>query len=587
MAKTETKSRFDLRSTEFRLTLILFLVLWIYLIIRANTVFYIFDEIFTKWNYIVRWNPFPNQGIIDANNHFLLSLLGGFFTRLFSSDAMLVVRLGSVLAFPVYFWSIYGLKKHFRQKWNFYAFLIVLTTTSFLIEFFAMARGYGLALAFLMLALQQMLSYFHSDRKRALIGSLLGWLLAVYASLTLLPIALIAIFYLLIFTLKRKFYLGILPISIAIIPFYYFITYSFALKDLGKLYYGGSDGFFSVTVHSITKYLWFLHHNLLDIALVCIACFILFVTLKRFWERKNGFDPKLIFSFFLFIAIASILGQHWLLDVNYPADRTAIALIVFFFGGLFFALDLFSNTKWVGLISIGLSLVFFAFAMNFSHSMIWETEHLDQEIVKKIPLNVKGTPPTTAGRWNMENELTLELDLPFRVYQDYDNPHDTLADFVVMIPETKPDLAALYNVVHLDKISGQALLKRKKLLNRTKKEETNHRVLSAAEFQIMHKSDLNGPMLLRCSGKLDQMTEQKDIFIVFSSEDSLTKQQFTYEQISVIRNKKISKSGEIHFDFSYALNALDGANSYAALIWNQNLEELGGEIKLELYELHE
>ncbi len=580
-------STFNIRSTEFRLSFLLFIVLWVYLIIRANYVFYIFDEIFTKWNYMVHWNPFPNQGIVDANNHFLLSLVGGFFTRLFHSDSMFVIRLGSLLAFPVYFWSIFGLKNHFRQKWNFYAFLIALTTTSFLIEFFSMARGYGLALAFLMLALQQMMSYINSDRKRALIGSLFGWLLAVYASLTLLPIALIAIFYLCVYTLKRKFYFGVLPIAITIIPFYYLINYSFTLKDMGKLYYGGALGFFSNTVHSLTKYLWHLQNNWFDAILVLIACFILFVTLKRLWVNKNLFDPKLIFSFFLFIAIASILGQHWLLGVNYPEDRTAIYLIVFFFGGLFFALDEFSNSKWGGLISIGLSLIFFAFTMNFSHTMLFVTEHLDQEIVKNIPLRVNGTPPTIAGKWNMESELTRKLDLPFRVYQNFENPYDTLVDYVVVIPERRQDLVDLYDVIHLDKISGQALMKRKKFLNRSKITEVSHQIIDQAEFQTFYISTMKEPLVIRCTGKFEEMTKEKEIFIVFSSQDSLSGQQYTYEVVPMVRNKKINNAGELAFDFSYAMNALDGANSFAVYLWNQNREELHGKIKLEVYALDE
>ena len=53
----------------------------------------------------------------------------------------------------------------------------------------------------------------------------------------------------------------------------------------------------------------------------------------------------------------------------------------------------------------------------------------------------------------------------------------------------------------------------------------------------------------------------------------------------MIRNKKLTDSGEMSFDFSYALNAIKGANSYAAYIWNQNKEELGGRIKLEVYEI--
>ena len=587
MSRLNTKQSFNFRSAEFRFGLIVFSLLSAYLAVRSNSVFWIFDEIFTKWNYVVCWNPFPNQGVVDANNHFLLSLAGGFFTRLFQSDSMFVIRLGSLLAFPIYFWSIFGLRRFFRQKWNFWALLLMLTTTSFLIEFFSMARGYGLALAFLMLALQQMISYFDSNKKRALIISLFAWLLAVYASLTVLPIALIAICYLLVYVIKEKFYFGIFPITLVMVPFYFLVKYSFALKDLGKLYYGGSDGFFSSTVHSLTKYVW-LHQSIwMDVGLALISCLILFVSLKRFWREKNLFDPKLIFSIFLFVSIASILGQHFLLGVNYPEDRTAISIVVFFIGALCFALDEFSIKEWIGRWLIAIALIFFVITMNFSHTMLFAYEHIDQEIVKEIPSSVNGIPPTTAGRWNMENELTRELDLPFRVYQDNSQPHDTLVDYLIATPERHPDLMSLYEVVHLDDISGKALLKRKEFLKRTKRAETTTQIVPSAEFQNLHVSNLNGPVVLRCTGHLDQMEKERDLFIVFSSEDSISKQQYTYECVPMIRNKKINKSGVLEFDFSYAMNALNGANAFAAYVWNQNGEEILGEIKLEVYTIEE
>ena len=587
MSNIDTHRHFNFRSTEFRLTILLFLLLWVYLIVRAFTVFYIHDEIVTKWSYVVHWNPFPNQGDLDANNHFLLSFLAGSFTRLFNSDSMFLIRLGSVLAFPIYFWSIFRLKYLFEQKWNFYALLIVLTTSSFLIEYFALARGYGLGLAFLVFSLQQMICYFDSNSKKALIGSLIGWVLTIYASLTLLPITLIAVFFLLIYTVRKKFYFWIIPILLMIIPLGYFVEYSFTLKELGKLYYGGEEGFFYSTIHSLTQYIWLVKSTWVDIALVLLTGFILFVSVRRFWKTKNIFDPKLLFSIFLFVGVASILGQNWILGINYPEDRTAMSLIVFFFAALFFALDEI-KAKWgFAAASIGVSLTFFALTMNFTHSMHFVTEHLDEELVRNIPLSVNGTPPTTAGRWNMENDLTRDLNLPLRVYQENDADHDTLVDYMVFMLDRRPDLTNLYDIVHLDKISGQSLLKRKKFLKRTKTVEFNHQVISEVEFQNLHQSELSGPIIFRCSGKLKKMTEEKDIFIVFASEDSLTRQGYTYEAVPMIRNRKITDSGEMDFDFSYAMNSLNGANRFVAYIWNPKTEELEGEIKLEVYAIDE
>lgn len=572
-------------SMEFRVALLFFLFLWAYLIIRAFTVFYIHDEIVTKWCYVIRWNPLPNRGFIDANNHFLLSLIAGFFTRLFHSESMFVIRLGSLLAFPIYFWSIYRLKSFFQQKWNFYALFIGLTTAAFLIEFFALARGYGLALAFLVFSLQQMMVFFHTHKKRALLGSLIGWFLAVFASLTLVPFALVALFMLGVFVLKEKMYRWLLAILIALVPLYYFVLYLFELKSLGKLYYGGKDGFFSSTVHSITRYFWSSENSLLDAVLVILSALILYSCAKGLIKTRSIFDPKVLFHLFFIIAIGNIFGQHLLLGVNFPEDRTAIYLVVFFFGALLFSIDALTDKKGVGIVVASGSLLFFGANVNFTHSISFSYEHLDPQLVTLIPSSVKGTPPTTSGRLNMENEMTRTMNLPLRVYQENDNPWDTLVDYMVFNPDRRPELKNQYTILHRDNISGLALLKRKKSLSRTKVSRDKFQVVSEAEFQTLSSVPLQQPLLIRCSGTLSKLNDQTEIFIVISSEDTLSKQSRTYEAVPIVINTKIGEGGSVTFDFSYALNRVKGANRYNVYIWNLNRDVVEGQIILAVYTL--
>jgi hypothetical protein len=371
------------------------------------------------------------------------------------------------------------------------------------------------------------------------------------------------------------------------VPLAYFIEYSFTLKELGKLYYGGTEGFFANTVHSLTRYIWFTESIWTDLLITFSAGFILFVSIELFWRTKNLFDPKLLFPIFLFAGVASILIQHWFLDVNFPEDRTALYLVVFFFASLFLMFDEGNAYNGLKILISVLSLVLFLGTVNFSHSLQFNAEHIDEEVVRNIPLDVNGTPPTTAGRWNMENSLTRELGLPFRVYQNNDSDHDTLVDYMIYDPTRRPYLKNLYNIIHFDEISGQALLQRKKLLKRTKMLEVQHSIVSEAEFQNLRIAELEQPLILRCAGRLEQMTKEKEVFVVFSTEDSLSKQQFTYESVPMIRNAKVSEDGVLEFDFAYAMNLLKGANSYAAYVWNQYGEELQGEIKLEVYEIED
>ena len=98
------------------LVLLLFFSLWTFVIVRAVTVFYIHDEIVTKWAYMIDWNPFPYQGYIDANNQFLISLLGGFLFAFFSRMRCGLFVWPVSFGFSLYFFSIVGFRRYFNQS---------------------------------------------------------------------------------------------------------------------------------------------------------------------------------------------------------------------------------------------------------------------------------------------------------------------------------------------------------------------------------------------------------------------------------------------------------------------------------------
>ncbi|MFT5777082.1 MAG: hypothetical protein ACI837_000013 [Crocinitomicaceae bacterium] len=568
------------------LVISLFILLWAYLIIRAFTVFFVHDEIVTKWSFMVDWNPLPDQGFVDANNHFLLSFLGGLFMRIFNSDAMIVLRLAGLLAFPIYFWSIYGLRNLFTQKANFYGMLVGLVCVAFLIEYFGLARGYGLSFAFLMAALQQTTRYLQLNNKMALVGLLVAWILAVYANLTLIPFALIGVIIALSYTWMRGTRKWSIVILLAFIPISYLVNYSFELKALGKLYYGGNEGFFATTIHSITPYLWNVKHVVVDVLLTGVTILIGFVLLRTYSKTKNWFEPRTIFPLFFLLAVGNIFAQHWFLDINYPEDRTALYIVIFFVGALFFTLDSIWKHSWFAIVySLG-TVILFCVHFNFSHSTFYYGEHIDRKMVEMIPNEVKGTPPTTGGRWSMENEMNRTLDLPLRAFQEINSEADTLVDYMIYSVERWPGIHKWYRPLYTDKISGQTLFERKHFLNRTKTDESSVAIGGKNEFQVIHETGLKSAMMLRCSGTLKKMHRyNKDVYVVFTSKDTLTGAVHTYDALSFMQNMKASSTGEIHFDFTYAMKLMPGANLFSVYVWNKKSAELDGKLKLEVYSI--
>lgn len=568
---------------ESRVVWMLFLVLWTYIFLRAVFVFFVHDEIVTMWSYMIEWNPIPYHGYEDANNHFLNSFLGGLFMRLFHSDSLFVVRLANVLAFPIYFWSVNALRYYFSSRLAFYGLFTTLLFSPFLIEYFGLARGYGLSLAFLVLAFLQMMRYFDHKKATGLIGTVLAWLLAVYSNLTLLPFALLALVYLLLFQfIHNKYKWMALPI-LAFLPLLYLLKYTFHLKEMGKLYYGEASNFIETTVHSLTYYLWHTENYYLDGLLVALFVLILSVVMVRLVREKNLFAPTNVFSLFLVASIVAIFAQNWLLEVNFPEDRTGLYLVVFFFGGLFFTFD-YLRFPWASYPIILTTVLFLAGNTNLTHSIFWKHEHLDKELLTKIPDDVMGIPPSTSGRWTMEHELSRRMELPMRIFQNADLESDTLSDYVLSNLERRPDLGKYYHIIHKDPLSNQTLFERNVFLNRVESFEEIVPFNGNDEFMAVCTTEFSKPVFVVVEGIVNGLSMQEDGVLVFSSEDTVAHEHYAYQGISLVQNARL-KNGRVNFKVTYAMNKDENANKLSVYLWNNKRIKLEGELRVEIFEI--
>lgn len=568
---------------SFSLIVGLFVFLWAFLIVRANTVFYFHDEIVTKWAYMINWNPFPLMGYIDANNHFVNSLLGGLFVRLFESDAMWIVRLPNLLAFPLFFWSIYAMRKFFERRVNFLMLLITLTCTTFLVEYFGFARGYGMSMAFLVLAIQQTLAFKNDGRARYFIISLIAWVFAVYSNLTLAPFALAGMLFLAYIQWRKRSKILVIAVLPALFLVAYSIRYSFLLKKMGKLYMGSQDGFFQTTVHNLTPYLWNVDNILVDILLAVLTLFVMITLVWRMRKSKHMLDPRIVYPAFLILAVLNIVGQNVIFGVNYPEDRAALYLIVFFFGGLSFAFD-YWKLRWPAYPIIGITLFFFVLNFNVNKSILVDFEHFDEELLTKIPNDVFGIPPSTGGRyWGIDNELSRARNLPLRAFQEVKMPGDTLLDYIIYPEEMTTDLLNLYHPVYKDQISELTLFERNHFLRRSLIGSTLTQIDGDNEYFNLYVNKLDQPLFFRCIGKMERMNIFRDGTLIFSAEDSLSQQSLYYRSVPLNESCAVNEKGEIHFDFTFAMNQFPDANLVKVYLWNLEKKKQKGEIVLEVY----
>lgn len=560
------------------------LLMWAYVLIRIFEVFYVTDELVTKWAYMVPWNFWPYAGYVDANNHFLLSFLGGLFIRIFQSDAMAVVRMPVALSFLLYAWSTLQLGRYFKARWSLYGFYVLLLSCPFFLEFFGLARGYGLSLAMLMWGLWKGRAYLATPRRKLLWVSALALMLAVCANLTLLPLVGLALLLLGLHAWWQKpaWSISLLPFGLILLGL---VKYSFDLRTRGKLYYGFQEGLIRNTLHSLTdmvlgstepvvKYLWFWGM----IALLGAAFY-------HFYRRGWKPDGRYLFPAFLALSLLNILGQHYLLGINFPANRTAIYLALAFLGALVATLDLWKVSALSLLASLGM-LGVLAVQFNFTHTHTFKYEHFDPKLATQIPRQVAGLPPITGARfWGVDNAMNRHLNDRILAFQDVTKFTDTLYDYVTHIQESWAQNHPRYEVVYQDSISGRSLYRRRPFLKRQFVETFEKSISGKEQFMSLWKSQKNTPHLIRLNGYLDSLDIYSRIRICITLNQQESGKSKYMGCLLLIANKQTDAKQRLKFDFSLAVPAASDGQEAKVYIWNKRKQPLSGKIKVESYRL--
>lgn len=120
------------------------LVLWGFVWVHAFGMDMTHDEAYSfrliKTNYFIALFG-------TANNHWLNSFFMEIFNDLFG-DGPGWVRLHSVLAFPFFAWALYGLGNLIKVRGATIVFWALVLFNPYVLDFFSLARGYGLAMTF-------------------------------------------------------------------------------------------------------------------------------------------------------------------------------------------------------------------------------------------------------------------------------------------------------------------------------------------------------------------------------------------------------------------------------------------------------
>lgn len=385
-------------AVERKSIFILFGVLMLFLMVKAIQMPVLHDEIATFFYYVQSDNFLPPTAHWDANNHILNSFLTNISYHLFGNSP-LALRLPNVLSFGLYLFAAYHLTKNLKSHLIRWGTLLALICSHYLVEYFAESRGYGMSIAFLMVGLFFFQQLRLNNRIRDLFGILICITLAAAANLTLVIPGLIIygliILHLLLQystqTAKKKIQQFLISL-LAIIPFYFLIEISFAFKERGAFYYGSDNGFYEVTVQTLSRYFIGAYNSsiafTITILSVLIFGFLAFTFIRTKKRLHFLLSPTGIYAFLFSSLILSIFALYFVLGINFPEDRVAMHLYPLFILGLGFTFqsitqDQFPNMKWAGIIFF-LFPILFLFHLHPKSSVFSTQERTSPEIFDYI-----------------------------------------------------------------------------------------------------------------------------------------------------------------------------------------------------------
>lgn len=367
-------------------------VIFLYLVIKAAIMPFVLDEatsfvefVHMGWEYII-----PGNARWTTNNHLLNSLLMWISYRCFGSSEF-ALRLPNVLAFIVYAFAVFKLMKHLNNRLLRWLFVIGLLSPLYIIDFFAMARGYGLSFAFALLAFALWLETL--DNQKRYIWAEFSLFLAVAANLNFLYVwpawwvlSLIRDAFVLRYSVKKIVFLRF--ISTALLSVH--IAYGIILKHNFTFDLGLQSGY----LRTLKSHLYFCYASLGNWALGLLIAFAGILVIGFLLKRKELRAFSWFFPGIITLTVATYVFGNLLVQLPLPAGRIGLYLYLLWFPAMVFIVDAFD--KKTGLILAlpiaGLVLVSMVdAAKNFSFKnhkeFTWAREQMSEQLLSHLQSN--------------------------------------------------------------------------------------------------------------------------------------------------------------------------------------------------------
>jgi hypothetical protein len=335
------------------------LLLLVYTITRAIRIELTIDEIHSWEKFANKFRIYPEEyGLWTANHHWLNSWSMQFCGWIFG-ESSLSLRLPNLIAHAAYLYFTARLALLVRRDLFAVPVFILLNAHPYLLDFFSLARGYGLALGTLAGSVYFLLAYAREQRTKQLLLCIFFVSLSVISNFVMLNFffVLAGVLALLIITgtkqvKKIHFAILVLCCGAVLLPV---IPHVLHLRAANSLAFGNSS-FWNETISGLC---WGILYDapyaggnpfcsarpsiiVLTILIIVFNAILFYRGKPLAWVRSNSGLSFMLFSG----TILFMLAQNVLFKTPFPPGRASLFLLVLFLLALLFSIsEFFKNVK--------------------------------------------------------------------------------------------------------------------------------------------------------------------------------------------------------------------------------------------------
>lgn len=308
------------------------MLLFVLVAYKAITIGITHDEAYSFW--LVKTLSINQMGG-TANNHWLNSIGIFLFTNLFQSDSVGVMRLQSLVGFIIYLIALLSFVRHIDKVALQVLFLSIFLLNPYVLDFFSLARGYGISMGLQMMGFYYAYKFFKSRDKRDVLKVFAWMTLALAANYSTLYIylAFSAVYFLTLIQHRhgKADRIVWLTIILQVLAIATAVTNLFIIRHFGDLEFGARNSFVEDTLASLVSssaYGTISSPVAFSIAIALYGILVIpsLVFTFRVITKRDNMEWVHFLAVVNLIVLAVIEALHFLFRTPYLIERTALVL---------------------------------------------------------------------------------------------------------------------------------------------------------------------------------------------------------------------------------------------------------------------